>query len=233
MLRIEGLKVYYGKIMAVKGISFEVKEGEIVSIIGSNGAGKTTTLKAISGLLKSEGNIFFLDQNISSMKAYERTRLGIIHVPEGRGVFPKLSVIENLEIGGYNIDKKTLKSNIDLVFSIFPRLKDRIKQKAGTLSGGEQQMLAIGRGIVASPKILLLDEPSLGLAPKVVKNIFSVIKKINKEYNVTILIVEQNAKMSMEISNRTYVIETGVIVKTGLSKELIIDNFIQKAYLGL
>jgi len=233
MLRIEGLKVYYGKIMAVKGISFEVKEGEIVSIIGSNGAGKTTTLKAISGLLKSEGNIFFLDQNISSMKAYERTRLGIIHVPEGRGVFPKLSVIENLEIGGYNIDKKTLKNNIDLVFSIFPRLKDRIKQKAGTLSGGEQQMLAIGRGIVASPKILLLDEPSLGLAPIVVKNIFSVIKKINKEYNVTILIVEQNAKMSMEISNRTYVIETGVIVRTGLSKELIIDNFIQKAYLGL
>ena len=233
MLRIEGLKVYYGKIMAVKGISFEVKEGEIVSIIGSNGAGKTTTLKAISGLLKSEGNIFFLDQNISSMKAYERTRLGIIHVPEGRGVFPKLSVIENLEIGGYNIDKKTLKSNIDLVFSIFPRLKDRIKQKASTLSGGEQQMLAIGRGIVASPKILLLDEPSLGLAPIVVKNIFSVIKKINKEYNVPILIVEQNAKMSMEISNRTYVIETGVIVKTGLSKELIIDNFIQKAYLGL
>lgn len=233
MLRIEGLKVYYGKIMAVKGISFEVKEGEIVSIIGSNGAGKTTTLKAISGLLKSEGNIFFLDQNISSMKAYERTRLGIIHVPEGRGVFPKLSVIENLEIGGYNIDKKTLKNNIDLVFSIFPRLKDRIKQKASTLSGGEQQMLAIGRGIVASPKILLLDEPSLGLAPIVVKNIFSVIKKINKEYNVPILIVEQNAKMSMEISNRTYVIETGVIVKTGLSKELIIDNFIQKAYLGL
>jgi len=211
MLRIEGLKVYYGKIMAVKGISFEVKEGEIVSIIGSNGAGKTTTLKAISGLLKSEGNIFFLDQNISSMKAYERTRLGIIHVPEGRGVFPKLSVIENLEIGGYNIDKKTLKNNIDLVFSIFPRLKDRIKQKAGTLSGGEQQMLAIGRGIVASPKILLLDEPSLGLAPIVVKNIFSVIKKINKEYNVTILIVEQNAKMSMEISNRTYVIETGLL----------------------
>jgi len=233
MLRIEGLKVYYGKIMAVKGISFEVKEGEIVSIIGSNGAGKTTTLKAISGLLKSEGNIFFLDQNISSMKAYERTRLGIIHVPEGRGVFPKLSVIENLEIGGYNIDKKTLKNNIDLVFSIFPRLKDRIKQKASTLSGGEQQMLAIGRGIVASPKILLLDEPSLGLAPIVVKNIFSVIKKINKEYNVPILIVEQNAKMSMEISNRTYVIETGVIVRTGLSKELIIDNFIQKAYLGL
>ena len=233
MLRIEGLKVYYGKIMTVKGISFEVKEGEIVSIIGSNGAGKTTTLKAISGLLKSEGNIFFLDQNISSMKAYERTRLGIIHVPEGRGVFPKLSVIENLEIGGYNIDKKTLKNNIDLVFSIFPRLKDRIKQKASTLSGGEQQMLAIGRGIVASPKILLLDEPSLGLAPIVVKNIFSVIKKINKEYNVPILIVEQNAKMSMEISNRTYVIETGVIVKTGLSKELIIDNFIQKAYLGL
>ena len=233
MLRIEGLKVYYGKIMAVKGISFEVKEGEIVSIIGSNGAGKTTTLKAISGLLKSEGNIFFLDQNISSMKAYERTRLGIIHVPEGRGVFPKLSVIENLEIGGHNIDKKTLKNNIDLVFSIFPRLKDRIKQKASTLSGGEQQMLAIGRGIVASPKILLLDEPSLGLAPIVVKNIFSVIKKINKEYNVPILIVEQNAKMSMEISNRTYVIETGVIVRTGLSKELIIDNFIQKAYLGL
>jgi len=235
MLVIEGLKSYYGKIMALKGISFNVKEGEIISIIGSNGAGKTTTLRVISGLLKDiEGNISFMGKSIVKFKPYEIAKLGIIHVPEGRGVFPNLTVYENLEIGGYTIkDKKRVKSNIEKVYEIFPRLLERRYQKAGTLSGGEQQMLAIGRGLIAEPKILLLDEPSLGLAPIVVKEIFKVIKKINREDKVTILLVEQNAKISMEISERTYVLETGLVVKEGISSQLINDDFVKKAYLGL
>ncbi|HOJ50875.1 MAG TPA: ABC transporter ATP-binding protein [Spirochaetota bacterium] len=235
MLVIEGLKSYYGKIMALKGISFNVKEGEIISIIGSNGAGKTTTLRVISGLLRDiEGNISFMGKSIVKFKPYEIAKLGIIHVPEGRGVFPNLTVYENLEIGGYTIkDKKRVKSNIEKVYEIFPRLLERRYQKAGTLSGGEQQMLAIGRGLIAEPKILLLDEPSLGLAPIVVKEIFKVIKKINREDKVTILLVEQNAKISMEISERTYVLETGLVVKEGISSQLINDDFVKKAYLGL
>ncbi len=233
MLKVKNLDVYYGAIHAIKDISFEVKEGEIVSLIGANGAGKTTTLHSISGLLKSQnGEVTFIDKSITKMTADKIMRLGLGHVPEGRRVFQELSVHENLMLGAFSVnDKDYIKKEYNRVMELFPRLGERRKQLAGTLSGGEQQMLAIGRALMGKPKMLLMDEPSMGLAPILVKDIFSIIKECNND-GVTILLVEQNANMALSISDRAYVLETGKIVMSGDAKELMGDDNIRKAYLG-
>lgn len=233
MLKVNDLNVYYGAIHAIKGISFEVNEGEIVSLIGANGAGKTTTLHSVSGLLKSSsGSVEFLDKNITGLTADKVARFGIGHVPEGRRVFQELTVHENLELGAYAVkDKNFIKNEYDKVMELFPRLKERRKQLAGTLSGGEQQMLAMGRALMSNPKMLLLDEPSMGLAPIIVKDIFEIIKACNED-GMTILLVEQNAKMALSISDRAYVLETGKIVMTGEASKLLNDDSVKKAYLG-
>ena len=233
MLKVNDLNVYYGAIHAIKGISFEVNEGEIVSLIGANGAGKTTTLHSVSGLLKSSsGSVEFLDKNITGLTADKVARLGIGHVPEGSRVFQELTVHENLELGAYAVkDKNFIKNEYDKVMELFPRLKERRKQLAGTLSGGEQQMLAMGRALMSNPKMLLLDEPSMGLAPIIVKDIFEIIKACNED-GMTILLVEQNAKMALSISDRAYVLETGKIVMTGEASKLLNDDSVKKAYLG-
>lgn len=234
MLKVENLKVSYGEIKALKGINFEINEGEIVTLIGSNGAGKTTTLKTISGLLKpNEGTVEFLGEQIQGIIANKITAKKIIQAPEGRGIFANLTVKENLEMGGFLIkDSSEVEKSIKEVYEIFPRLEERNKQNAGTLSGGEQQMLAIGRALVAKPKLLLLDEPSLGLAPVIVQNIFKIIKKLNEEQGLTILLVEQNAKIALSISHRGYIIETGSIIKGDAASNLINDDEVKKAYLG-
>jgi branched-chain amino acid transport system ATP-binding protein len=233
VLKVENLQVHYGKIKALQGVNFEIHKGEIVTLIGSNGAGKTTNLKTISGLLKpAGGRILFENEPIHKLPAHKVAQMGIVQVPEGRGVFANLSVKENLELGGYLKSKHHVKEKFDEVFDLFPRLEERIKQKAGTLSGGEQQMLAIGRAMVAEPDLLLLDEPSLGLAPVIVQNIFSIIKKLNQEKNLTILLVEQNAQMALSVSSRGYIIETGHIVKSDESSKLLHDDEVKKAYLG-
>lgn len=233
MLKVNDLNVYYGAIHAIKGISFEVNQGEIVSLIGANGAGKTTTLHSVSGLIKSGGGtVEFLDKNITALTADKVTRLGIGHVPEGRRVFQELSVHENLELGAYSVkDKSFIKNEYEKVMELFPRLKERRKQLAGTLSGGEQQMLAMGRALMSNPKMLLLDEPSMGLAPIIVKDIFEIIKACNDE-GMTILLVEQNAKMALSISDRAYVLETGKVVMSGDANKLLNDDSVKKAYLG-
>lgn len=233
MLEVFDMKVSYGNITAVKGISFSVKKGECVALIGSNGAGKSTTLKALSGLLPvSEGRIKFQGNGIQGMKPWKIVKSGLIHVPEGRQIFGKLTVSENLRLGGYHIrDRKILQERSDKVFALFPILKEREKQKAGSLSGGEQQMLAIGRALMAEPQMLLLDEPSLGLAPIVVKQVFEVIKKL-KETGMTVLLVEQNAYEALKISERAYILETGLINMEGRSNELIYDEKVKAAYLG-
>lgn len=233
MLSLENVSVRYGVIPALKGISLNVKAGEVVALIGSNGAGKTTTLKAISGLLRlAEGTIKFDGHDISKLKADEIVKLGIIHVPEGRGIFPNLTVLENLMLGAYvRKDKPKIASDLKSVFEKFPRLYERKAQYGGTLSGGEQQMLAIGRSIMASPKLLLLDEPSMGLAPIVVKEIFRTIREIKKT-GTTILLVEQNANMAMTNSDRAYVLETGKIVIEGTASELRTNLEVKQAYLG-
>lgn len=233
MLKVNNLNVYYGAIHAIKDISFEVKQGEIVSLIGANGAGKTTTLHSISGLLKSQGgSVFFMDKNISKMSADKIMRLGLGHVPEGRRVFQELSVHENLMLGAFSVkDKDFIKKEYKRVMELFPRLDERKKQLAGTLSGGEQQMLAMGRALMGRPKMLLMDEPSMGLAPILVKDIFSIIKECNKD-GVTILLVEQNANMALSISDRAYVLETGKIVMEGAASDLMGNDDIRKAYLG-
>lgn len=233
MLKINNLNVHYGAIHAIKDISFDVKEGEIVSLIGANGAGKTTTLHSISGLLKAtSGEVTFMDKNISKMTADKIMRLGLGHVPEGRRVFQELSVHENLMLGAFSVDDKDfIKKEYERVMELFPRLGERRKQLAGTLSGGEQQMLAMGRALMGKPKMLLMDEPSMGLAPILVKDIFSIIKECNKD-GVTILLVEQNANMALSISDRAYVLETGKIVMSGDAKKLMGDDAIRKAYLG-
>lgn len=231
LLEVKNLHVGYGAIKAIKGIDLYVNKGEVVSILGANGAGKTTTLRTISGLLKStEGSILFDGQEITKTPAHEIVTLGMSHSPEGRKVFGTLSVEENLLMGAYtlkNHDKKTL----DWIYEILPRLKEREKQLAGTLSGGEQQMLAIGRAIMSKPKLLILDEPSLGLAPVLVKGIFKAIKVIS-ETGVTVLIVEQNAKAALKLSDRGYVLELGKITHEGSSHELLNSEVIQEAYLG-
>ena len=233
MLKIDKINLYYGVIHALKDISLEVKQGEIVTLIGANGAGKTSTLRAISGLepIKS-GTITFKDMELNKVPANKIVSLSLSHVPEGRRVFPQLSVLENLELGAYlRNDKAEIKQDMEMVFSKFPRLKERIKQQAGTLSGGEQQMLAIGRALMNRPEMLILDEPSMGLAPLVVKDIFDTIVEINKT-GTTILLVEQNANMALAIAHRAYVLETGKIVKSGDAKELLNDDSIRSAYLG-
>jgi branched-chain amino acid transport system ATP-binding protein len=233
MLKVDNINLYYGVIQALKDISLEVKQGEIVTLIGANGAGKTSTLRAISGLepLKS-GTVTFKGSSLNKVPANKIVSLGLSHVPEGRRVFPQLSVLENLELGAYlRKDKAGIKEDMEMVFSKFPRLKEREKQQAGTLSGGEQQMLAIGRALMNRPEMLILDEPSMGLAPLVVKDIFDTIVEINKS-GTTILLVEQNANMALAIAHRAYVLETGKIVKSGDAKELLNDESIKSAYLG-
>ena len=233
MLKVEDLHVYYDAIHAIKGVTFEVGEGEIVTLIGANGAGKTTTLHAISGLLKPKsGSITFMGQNLLTTKPHMIVRSGLAQVPEGRRVFSELTVQENLEMGAYiRKDKAGVAADYDMVFERLPRLKERRKQLAGTLSGGEQQMLAIGRALMAKPKIMLLDEPSMGLSPILVQEIFSIIKEVN-DTGVTILLVEQNAKMALNIANRAYVLETGSIVMSGDASVLANDDKVKKAYLG-
>lgn len=233
MLEIKDLNVHYGVIHAIKGISLKVEDGEIVTLIGANGAGKTTTLRTISGLKKpTNGEILLNGVNIVNTTAQERVKMGIIHVPEGRHVFSQMTVLENLELGAYlRKDKDGIAKDLKMVYERFPILQDRRKQAAGTLSGGEQQMLAIGRALMSRPKILFLDEPSMGLSPLLVKEIFNIIEDINKA-GTTILLVEQNASMALQIANHAYVIETGSIVLSGTGADLMQSEDIKKAYLG-
>lgn len=233
MLELKNIDVHYGVIHAIKGISLKVEDGEIVTLIGANGAGKTTTLRTISGLKKpTNGEILLNGVNITNTTAQERVKMGIIHVPEGRHVFSQMTVLENLELGAYlRRDKDGIAKDLKMVYERFPILSDRKKQAAGTLSGGEQQMLAIGRALMSRPKILFLDEPSMGLSPLLVKEIFSIIKDINKA-GTTILLVEQNASMALQIANHAYVIETGSIVLSGTGADLMQSEDIKKAYLG-
>ena len=233
MLKIENLHVSYGPIRALKGISLEVKEGEIVTLIGSNGAGKSTTLSAITGLVKSQsGSITFRDENITNMSPYKIVQRGVSLSPEGREVFPALTVEDNLRLGAYTRkDKGAIDAAFNRVYELFPRLKERISQTAGTLSGGEQQMLAIGRALMSEPKLLLLDEPSMGLAPNLVLMIFDLIESINKQ-GTTILLIEQNANMALSIANRAYVLETGNIAIEGAAADLAKDPRVKNAYLG-
>lgn len=231
MLKVDDIHVYYGNIHAVKGISFHVDEGEIVSLIGANGAGKSTILKTISGILRAKsGNISFLGQDISKTEAHKIVRQGLAHVPEGRRIFLKMTVMENLEMGAFT-RKEVSKADIEMVFERFPRLKERQSQIAGTLSGGEQQMLAMGRALMSHPKLLMLDEPSMGLAPLLVEQIFDIIKTLHNA-GTTILLVEQNAGMALEIADRAYVLETGRIILSGTGAELSQSEEIKKAYLG-
>ncbi|MBR2518641.1 MAG: ABC transporter ATP-binding protein [Selenomonadaceae bacterium] len=233
MLEVKDINVYYGAIHAIKGISLSVEEGEIVTLIGANGAGKSTTLRTISGLLKPKtGAINFLGKNIAGMPAHKIVREGISQVPEGRRIFAEMTVLENLELGAFTRnDKDEIKKDLEMVFGRFPRLKERITQLAGTLSGGEQQMLAMGRALMSRPKLLLLDEPSMGLAPLLIREIFSIIVDINKT-GTTVLLVEQNANMALSIANRAYVLETGRITLSGDAKELAASEDVRKAYLG-
>ena len=232
MLEVKDLVVSYGAIKALKGISFNVEKGEIISLIGSNGAGKTTTLHSISGLIKKvSGSIYFDGTDITSLAADKIVHLGLIQVPEGRRVFANMSVKENLEMGAYLRRDKDIKKDMEWCYELFPRLKERLSQLSGTLSGGEQQMLAMGRGLMANPKLLLLDEPSMGLAPILVDEIFEIVQKINQD-GTTILLVEQNAFKAMSIANRVYILETGTITSSGNSKDLINDPAVKAAYLG-
>ncbi len=235
ILEVKDLFVSYGVVPALRGISFTVEEGEIVALIGPNGAGKTTTLHAISSLVKcNPKSIYYVGKDISLVEAHKLVKAGVVQVPEGRGIFPNLTVLENINLGAYlRSDREGIKKDREWVFNVFPRLKERSGQVGGTLSGGEQQMLAIGRALMSRPKLLLLDEPSMGLAPIVVEEIFHIIKKINRENNTTILLVEQNAQMALTVSKRAYVIEVGTIVNEGLSKDLKHDDQIKKAYLGI
>ena len=233
MLKIDNLEVAYGNIKAIKGISLEVNQGEIVTLIGSNGAGKSTTLRAISGILKPRsGSITFNGERIDGVEGHEVVAKGICQSPEGRRIFPKMSVDENLDLGAFlRNDKAAIAADRERVLDLFPRLRERIDQKAGTMSGGEQQMLAVGRALMGSPKLLLLDEPSMGLAPVLVDMIFETIEKINKQ-GTTILLVEQNALAALNVADRAYVLESGSIKMSGKAKELISNDEVTKAYLG-
>lgn len=232
ILDVQNLDVKYGAIHALKKLAFSVRAGEIVSLIGANGAGKTTTLRAVSGMLPFTGEITFLGEPLRGCKAHELVYKGMSHSPEGRGVFPNLTVMENLELGAYiRSDTEKVAQDFEHCFQLFPRLKERLKQKAGTLSGGEQQMLAMSRALMSRPKLLMLDEPSLGLAPLIVAQIFEIVKKINSE-GTTVLLVEQNARMALKISHRAYVVETGRITLTGTGEELLNDPRVIESYLG-
>ena len=233
LLKVKGLKVAYGGIQAVKGVDFEVNEGELVTLIGSNGAGKTTTMKAITGLLPiNDGNIEYLGKSIRGRGAWDLVKEGLAMVPEGRGVFTRMTITENLQMGAHiRNDKAEIAADIDKVFGIFPRLKERKDQLAGTMSGGEQQMLAMGRALMSRPKVLLLDEPSMGLSPIMVDKIFEVVRDVSGQ-GVTILLVEQNASRALSIANRGYVMESGEITMTGDAREMLNDPKVRAAYLG-
>ena len=233
LLELKDIDVYYGAIHAIKGISLEVNQGEIVTLIGANGAGKSTTLRTISGLLKPKnGSITFAGENIAGVKAHEIVRRGISQVPEGRRIFAEMTVLENLEMGAFiRKDKDGIRADMQHVFELFPRLEERKSQEAGTLSGGEQQMLAMGRALMSRPKLLLLDEPSMGLAPLLIREIFKIIEDIHAS-GTTVLLVEQNANMALSIADRAYVLETGRITLSGTAKELAASEEVRKAYLG-
>ena len=233
LLKVKGLKVSYGGIQAVKGVDFEVREGELVSLIGSNGAGKTTTMKAITGTQPvGDGSIEYLGESIKGKGAWDLVKKGLVMVPEGRGVFARMTITENLQMGAYiRSDKANILADIDKVFTIFPRLKERKDQLAGTLSGGEQQMLAMGRALMSRPKVLLLDEPSMGLSPIMVDKIFEVVRDVYAQ-GVTILLVEQNASRALAIADRGYVMESGIVTMNGPAKEMLSDPRVRAAYLG-
>lgn len=233
ILEVKDLEVYYGVIQAIRGISFEVKQGEIIALIGANGAGKTTTLQTITGLIPSKsGKIFYEGKDITKIPGHKLVSMGIAHVPEGRRVFASLSVLQNLKLGAYTrSDKKELEDTLQLIYKRFPRLEERKNQMAGTLSGGEQQMLAMGRALMSHPKLIVLDEPSMGLSPIYVNEIFDIIQKINED-GVTVLLVEQNAKKALSIANRAYVLETGSIALSGDAAKLMNDDSVKKAYLS-
>ena len=234
LLTIENLSVHYGAIRALHGVSISVEPGEIVTLIGANGAGKSTTLRAVSGLVKpSGGTITFNGKNLAGWAPHKILRLGLAQVPEGRGIFPNLTVDENLDLGAFaRTDRKNIGGDRDRVFALFPRLKERLDQRAGTLSGGEQQMLAIGRALLARPRLLLLDEPSLGLAPQLVQTIFKIIREINAS-GTTIFLVEQNAHMALRVAHRAYVLEVGSVVMQGDARQLAASDEVKKAYLGI
>ena len=232
VLKVENINVYYGSIHAIKGISFEVYEGEIVTLIGANGAGKSTTLNTVSGLLHpSTGSVSFLGQSLAKVPPHKIVERGLAQVPEGRRVFAQMTVQENLEMGAFTQSSAGIPEDLEHVYSLFPRLKERMRQTAGTLSGGEQQMLAMGRALMSKPKLLMLDEPSMGLAPILVEQIFEIISDLHKQ-GATILLVEQNAQMALSIASRGYVMETGKIVTTGTGQELLASEAVRKAYLG-
>ena len=231
MLKVEDLQVYYGAIHAIKGVSFEVNEGEIVALIGANGAGKSTILKTVSGLMHPRsGKVTFMDQDITHTDAYKLVRHGLAHVPEGRRIFLQMTVQENLEMGAF-IHKDLNKDDLDMVYDLFPRMKERRKQIAGTLSGGEQQMLAMGRALISHPKLLMMDEPSMGLAPILVDQIFDIVKNLHAA-GKTVLLVEQNANKALSIADRAYVLETGKSTLSGTGEELRRSDEVRKAYLG-
>jgi branched-chain amino acid transport system ATP-binding protein len=235
LLEIKNLEVSYGKIRALRGISLHITEGEIVTLVGANGAGKTTLLKTISGLLKPvAGSISYEGADLTKKKPFERVVSGLCQSPEGRGIFPGMTVFENLEIGKYSRPerKSEIQEDIEMVYTLFPRLKERAKQAGGTLSGGEQQMLSIGRALMSRPKLLLLDEPSMGLAPMFIEQIFTIIQQIKKQ-GVTILLVEQNAAKALKVADRAYVLETGLITKEGSGLSLLSDEAVKRAYLGV
>ena len=234
MLRVENLRSAYGRIEALHGVSLEVARGEVVTLVGANGAGKSTTLKNISRLVAwNGGSVRFAGEDLSKLEPHHVVERGVVHVPEGRRIFPEMTVMENLRMGSYpKSTRKDREKNIDRAFALFPRLKEREKQLGGTLSGGEQQMLAIARGLMANPRLLLLDEPSLGLSPLFVKNIFSIITEINKQ-GVTILLVEQNVQQSLRIAHRAYVLETGRVVLRGTGEQLLNDDHVKRAFLGM
>lgn len=233
ILEVKDLEVYYGVIQALKGISFEVNQGEIIALIGANGAGKTTTLQTVTGLIPSKaGHIVYNGTDITHLAGHKLVSMGVAHVPEGRRVFAELTVLQNLKLGAYTrSDKAEIEKNLEMVYTRFPRLKERKNQFAGTLSGGEQQMLAMGRALMSQPKLIVLDEPSMGLSPIYVNEIFDIIQKINED-GVTVLLVEQNAKKALSIANRAYVLETGSIVLSGDANELMNDDSVKKAYLS-
>ena len=232
LLEVNDINVYYGAIHAIKGISFSVDEGEVVTLIGANGAGKSTTLNTVAGLLlPREGSIHFGGKDLARVHASDMVKHGMALCPEGRRIFQQMTVLENLEMGGFTRPDKEIPGSIEQMFELFPRLKERQKQIAGTLSGGEQQMLAVGRGLMSRPKVLMMDEPSLGLAPLVVQGIFDIIREINRQ-GVTILLIEQNANMALKIADLAYVLETGTITMSGTGAELLADEKVKEAYLG-
>jgi len=234
LLEIKGMSVHYGRIQALDRVSISVDEGEIVSLIGANGAGKTTTMRAIAGLLPlSKGTITFEGKDITKVPGHRRVKQGISLTPEGRGIFPAMTVRENLDMGAYGrTDKAGIKQDLDRVFDLFPRVKERSTQKGGTMSGGEQQMLAIGRALMSRPKVLLLDEPSMGLAPQFIRQVFKIIKQVN-EQGTTVLVVEQNANQALALADKAYVLETGEITHAGTGRELLTNPAIKEAYLGV